>query len=189
MAEEPTTACFAAIDLSKSKWVVAVAAPHLDGVRTHNLPGFDVAGLLTLVRDMESKASGAIGAPCRTVCCFETGYDGFWLQRLLQSEGIETLVLDPTSFLVNRRARQAKTDRIDAEKMVRRLRAFVGGDRSVFRTVRVPSPAEEDAKRIHRERQRLMRERTGHTNRIKALLRPPGRPDHQPRSEEVAPQA
>ena len=60
--------------------------------------------------------------------CCEAGYDGFWLARLLNAKGVITLVLDPTSFLVMRRSRRAKTDRIDAEAMAYTLRAYVGGD-------------------------------------------------------------
>lgn len=69
--------------------------------------------------------------------CFEAGYDGFWLARLLNGRGIPTSVLDPTSFLVVRRGRRAKTDRIDAEAMAFILRAYIRGDRTVCREVRI----------------------------------------------------
>ena len=169
MADVPNTTCYAAIDLSKAWWVVAVHPPSTDEARTYRIAGFDVAGLLDLLRSAQAvDANNALAG--RVVCCFETGYDGFWLQRLLEAEGVEALVVDPGSFLVNRRARPAKTDRIDALRMVSMLRRYDAGDRSVFSLVRVPSPAEEDSKRIHRERTRLMREKTGHINRIRALL-------------------
>lgn len=79
-------------------------------------------------------------------------------------------MLDSTSFLVNRRSRRAKTDRLDAESMVRMFRSFDQGDRTVCREVRVPTPEEEDAKRLDRERLQLSAERTRHVNRIRALL-------------------
>ncbi len=162
--------CFVAIDLSKSKWLVALDAPHLAKIKSVRLDGFDTPGLIDLVRATVAAATELCGADQRPVVCFETGYDGFWLQRLLSNEGIETLVVDPTSFLVNRRARRVKTDRVDAEGMVVLLKNYCSGDRKAFRTVRVPTVAEEDAKRFHRERKRLMSERTGHINRIRALL-------------------
>lgn len=162
--------CFVAIDLSKSKWLVAVDAPHLAKVKSVRLAGFDTGGLLDLVNRTVADAKASCGSDQRAVICFETGYDGFWLQRLLTNEGIETLVVDPTSFLVNRRARRVKTDRVDAEGMVVLLKNYSLGDRKAFRTVRVPTVAEEDAKRFHRERKRMMGERTGHINRIRALL-------------------
>jgi transposase len=103
-------------------------------------------------------------------CCFEAGRDGFWLQRLLAAHGIAAHVLEPTSVLVNRRARRAKTDRLDAEGMLRVLAAWLGGDRQVCSMVRVPTPEEEDAKRPHREREHLVQEKLRLVNRIEALL-------------------
>jgi transposase len=103
-------------------------------------------------------------------CCFEAGRDGFWLHRLLTSHGITAHVLEPTSILVNRRARRAKTDRLDAEGMLRVLAAWLAGDRQVCSMVRVPTPVEEDAKRPHREREHFVKEKLRIENRIQALL-------------------
>jgi transposase len=103
-------------------------------------------------------------------CCFEAGRDGFWLHRLLTAHGVAAYVLEPTSILVNRRARRAKTDRLDAEGMLRVLAAWLGGDRQVCSMVRVPTPDEEDAKRTHREREHLVQEKLRIENRIQALL-------------------
>lgn len=164
------TACFASIDLSKTKWVVAIAAPHLDDVKIHTLKGFDTEGLLDIFAATVAAARQHCGDSATLTCCYESGYDGFWLQRLLTAKGFQTVVLDPASFLVKRRARQPKTDRIDAKSMTRMLKAYVGGDRAVCREVRVPSPAEEDIKRLHRERNQLVRERTQHVSRLRALL-------------------
>jgi transposase len=85
-------------------------------------------------------------------------------------EKIDCRVLDPASLQVNRRARRVKTDRIDVLMLVRALMAVDRGDRHVCSIVRVPSVEEEDARRSHRERQRLIRKRTAHINRIKGLL-------------------
>ena len=101
---------------------------------------------------------------------YEAGYDGFWVARSLAAENIECRVLDPASIQVNRRARRVKTDRIDVLALLRALIAIDRGERHVCAVVRVPSIEEEDARRPHRERQRLVRERTGHINRIKGLL-------------------
>src|ERR1700736_6668171 len=92
------------------------------------------------------------------------------LHRLLTAHGIAAYVLEPTSILVNRRARRAKTDRLDAEGMLRVLAAWLGGDRHVCSVVRVPTPEEEDAKRPHREREHLVQEKLRIENRIQALL-------------------
>ena len=105
------------------------------------------------------------------VSCYEAGYDGFWLHRLLMAAGITNYVFDPASIAVDQRARRAKTDRIDGEKMLRTLMAYLRGEPRVVRIVRVPSAEQEDARRASRERDRLIKEQTAHTNRIKALLR------------------
>jgi transposase len=104
------------------------------------------------------------------VCCFEAGRDGFWLHRLLTAHGVVSYVLEPTSILVNRRARRAKTDRLDAEGMLRVLAAYLRGDHQACSRVRVPTPDQEDAKRTHREREHLVQERLRIENRIEALL-------------------
>lgn len=103
--------------------------------------------------------------------CYEAGYDGFWLHRLLTAAGITNLVLDPASIAVEQRSRRAKTDRIDGELLLRTLMAHLRGEPRVVRIVRVPSVEQEDARRASRERDRLVKEQTAHTNRIKALLR------------------
>jgi transposase len=160
-----------AIELSFSSWLVAARLPGAEKPRLHRVEGGDTAALLTLIAELRTRASGKPGeAAAEVVCCFEAGRDGFWLHRLLSAQGIAAYVLEPTSVLVNRRARRAKTDRLDAEGMLRVLATWLGGDRQVCSMVRVPTPAEEDAKRPHREREHLVQERLRIENRIEALL-------------------
>jgi transposase len=80
-------------------------------------------------------------------------------------------VFDPASIAVEQRSRRAKTDRIDGELLLRTLMALLRGEPRVVRLVRVPTVEQEDARRVGRERDRLVTEQTAHTNRIKALLR------------------
>jgi len=108
------------------------------------------------------------------VSCYEAGYDGFWLHRRLAAEGIENVVIDPASLSVDRRARRVKTDRLDGEQMIRALLAWRRGEPRVMSVVRVPTVEQEDARRRTRERERLVKEQTGHLNRIKGLLRTVG---------------
>jgi len=105
------------------------------------------------------------------VSCYEAGYDGIWLHRLLLAAGITNYVFDPASIAVDQRARRVKTDRIDGEKMLRTLMAYLRGEPRVVRIVQVPAPEQEDVRRASRERGRLIKEQTAHTTRIKALLR------------------
>ena len=100
----------------------------------------------------------------------EAGRDGFWLHRLLTDNGVINHVVEPTSIPVTRGARRAKTDRLDAQGLLRIVAAAFAGDREICRMVRTPSAAEEDDKRPHREREYLVQERVRIENRIAALL-------------------
>ena len=148
-----------AIELSVSSWLVAARPPGAEKSRLHHIEGGDTTALLALIAELRTRASTKLGKPAEVVCCFEAGRDGFWLHRALTMHGVTVYVLEPTSILVNRRARRAKTDRLDAEGMLRVLAAWLAGDQQVCSMVRVPTPEEGDAKRPHREREHLVRER------------------------------
>jgi len=159
-----------AIELSFSSWLVAARLTGAKKSRLHRIEGGDTGALLALIAELRSRALTELGGAAEVACCFEAGRDGFWLHRLLTAHGILVYVLEPTSILVNRRSRRAKTDRLDAEGMLRVLAAWLGGDRQVCSMVRVPTPEEEDGKRPHRERERLVQEKLRIENRIEALL-------------------
>jgi transposase len=161
---------YVAIELSFSSWLVAARLPGTEKSRLHRIEGGDTVALLALLAELRSRASSKRGEAVDVICCFEAGRDGFWLHRVLTAHGIATYVLEPTSILVNRRARRAKTDRLDAEGMLRVLATWLGGDREVCSMVRVPTPEEEDAKRPHREREHLVQEKLRIENRIEGLL-------------------
>src|SRR5215217_176583 len=110
----------------------------------------------------------------------EAGLDGFWIHCVLESEGIESHVVDPASIAVSRRCRRAKTDRIDGEALVRTLLAYKRGEPRVCAMVKAPTPEEEDQRRVSRERQTLTAERVQHVNRIKGLLSAQGIADYEP---------
>ncbi|MEA2885651.1 MAG: transposase, partial [Bradyrhizobium sp.] len=93
-----------------------------------------------------------------------------WLHRWLTDQGVINHEIDPSSIEVNRRARRAKTDRIDLERMMRALLDLLRGEPQACRVVHVPSVEDEDRKRRSRGRERLLKERIAHTNRIKGLL-------------------
>jgi transposase len=120
---------------------------------------------------MRERVMRALGGVPAVASCYEAGYDGFWLHRLLLAAGITNYVFDPASIAVDQRARRVKTDRIDGETMLRTLMAYLRGEPRVVRIVRVPTPEQEDVRRATRERDRLTKEQTAHTTRIKALLR------------------
>ncbi|MGT2503595.1 IS110 family transposase [Bradyrhizobium guangxiense] len=162
---------FVAVELSQKTWLLTLHSPDRDRMSRHKLDGGDHAGLLDLIEKVRRRAADKLGSVPRVVSCYEAGYDGFWLHRLLEAAGISNFVFDPASIAVEQRSRRTKTDRIDGELLLRTLMAHLRGEPRVVRIVRVPSVAQEDARRSSRERDRLIKEQTSHTNRIKALLR------------------
>jgi transposase len=168
MSSKPTV--YLAIELSASSWLVAARLPGIKKVRICRLESGDTTGLLKIIADLRAHASAKLGNTADLACCFEAGRDGFWLHRLLTANGTAAYMLEPTSILVNRRARRAKTDRLDAEGMLRVLANWLDGDRQICSMVVVPTPEEEDAKRPHREREHLVQDKQRIENRIEALL-------------------
>jgi transposase len=156
-----------ALELGDKKWRLAFG----DGSRTRqvSIPGGDLAAL----GEAQAKAKQRWGLPAATavVSCYEAGRYGFWLHRCLESRGVQNVVVDSASIMVDRRARRAKTDRLDADSLVQQLRRWHGGERQVWRVVQVPSAAAEDQRRPLRELERLQRERTQQSNRLRGLLR------------------
>ena len=175
---------FVAIELSQKSWLVTLHSPDRDRISRHKLEGGDHAGLLALIEKTRSRAEQKLGARVRVASCYEAGYDGFWLHRLLLAAGVMNFVFDAASIPVEQRGRRAKTDRIDGELLLRTLMAHLRGEPRVVRIVKVPAVEQEDARRASRERERLVKEQTAHSNRIKALLRLQGMAVGYPRRRD-----
>jgi transposase len=171
---------FVALELSQKTWLVTMHSPDRDRISTHRLTGGDHIGLLALIERTRTRAARVLGFVPAVVSCYEAGYDGFWLHRLLVAAGIQNYVFDPASIAVEQRGRRAKTDRIDNEQLLRTLMAYCRGEPRVVRIVRVPSLEQEDARRETREEERLKIEQGAHSTRIKALLRLIGVPVGHP---------
>jgi len=161
-----TMVLFVALELSNKKWKLALS----DGNKRRLVT--ITAGDLVTLGEAIAKAKARFGMPggVPIVSCYEAGRDGFWLHRYLVHCGVANVVVDASSIAVNRRARRAKTDRVDVEQLLRLLIRYHHGDKRGWSVVHVPSVEEEDARRLHRELERLKQERTGHRNRIQALL-------------------
>ena len=179
-AHDATVRCLLAIELSKKNWIVAVNTPLSEKISRYTLKGCDSKGLLELIEKIRARVARELSRPVEIISCYEAGYDGFWLHRLLAARGVCNHVIDPASIPVDRRARRAKTDKIDVAQLLRSLMAYLRGDPKVWSVVRVPSVAEEDDRRLHRERARLITERVQHINRIKGLCAVHGIYDYQP---------
>ena len=161
---------YAALELSKNSWLLAIQFPDRGAPSLYPLKGGDTEGLMVKLDAARDRVAKVTGQTPTVTLCYEAGYDGFWLARFLELRGIACLVMEPASLRVNRRARRVKTDRIDVESILHTLIAWCRGERHVCSMVVIPSVEEEDLRRSHRERDRLVRERTAHINRIKGLL-------------------
>jgi transposase len=175
-------AIFVSLELSRAVWLVTALLPGAtQKMSRHQVPGGDLAGLLSRFAELQRKAQARTGEFAQIVVIQEAGLDGFWIHRVLESEGIESHVVDPASIAVSRRHRRAKTDRIDGEALVRTLLAYKRGEPRVCAMVRVPTPEEEDRRRLCRELKTLVSERVRHVNRLRGLFFSQGIADYDPR--------
>ena len=159
------------IELSKKIWLITSISPGAgEKLSRHTVPGGDIAGLLARLGQLKQKARVRTGRDFPFITIQEAGLDGFWVHRVLEAEGHESHVVDAASIATSRRKRRVKTDRLDGETLIRALLAFKRGEPRVCSMLRVPTPAEEDRRRIARERKVLLGERIRHSNRIKGLL-------------------
>ena len=174
-------AIFVSLELSRSRWLITSLSP--DGgekMSKHAVRGGDVAGLLERFAQLREKALARTGKVFPFVVIQEAGLDGFWIDRVLRKEGIESHVVDPASIATSRRRRRAKTDRIDGEALLRALLAFERGEPRVCAMVKALTPEEEDRRRLCRERKVLIGERVRHVNRVKGLLFSQGVSGYEP---------
>ena len=160
------TTLYMALELSNKKWKLGFSNGEKN--RQVTIAAGDWVDLHTQMDLAKQKLR--LAADCRIVSCYEAGRDGFWIHRGLEAEGIENHVVDSASLEVNRRSRRAKTDRIDVQGLLRLLQRYWQGDRKAMSVVRVPTLEQEDERRLHRERGRLLKERGAHSARIKSLL-------------------
>ena len=90
--------------------------------------------------------------------------------QLAAAGAIENLVVDSSSIEVDRRAKRAKTDRIDVGKLLNMLIRYHSGEERVWRVVYVPSVEAEDMRHLHRQLLTLKVDRTRYICSIKGLL-------------------
>ncbi len=174
-------AIFVSLELSRSTWLVTSLSPASgEKMSKFSVIAGDAADLLSRMSVLRDRALHRTGRAYPIITIQEAGLDGFWLHRLLTREGIESNVVDPASITVSRRRRQAKTDRLDGETLLRALMAHKRGEPRVCAMVHVPSPEEEDQRRVSRERKTLTGERVTHVNRIKGLLYSQGISGYEP---------
>ena len=86
---------FIAIEMSRSKWMVAAHVPTTGKVGIYTVAWGDTVALFGLIDRLRARATGMLGiAEVPVLCCYEAGYEGFWLYRLLTAFGHRVLVID-----------------------------------------------------------------------------------------------
>ena len=173
-------AIFVSLELSRRVWLVTSLSPASEKLSRHAVAAGVAGPLLAHLASLRAKAAARTGRDYPIVVIQEAGLDGFWLHRVLEAEGVESHVVDAGSIPMPRRRRRAKSDRIDGETLLRVLLAYKRGEPRVCSMVRPPGPAEEDRRRICRERRVLVAERTAAANRIRGLLFAQGVFDYEP---------
>ena len=159
---------YLALELSERGWTLAFTTGRGQPPRVRKI----AAGAVDALAAEIARARRRFGLPPTTpvVSCYEAGRDGFWVHRALLARRIANLVVDAASIEVNRRPRRAKTDRLDARKLVLMLVRWQEGERPVWHVVHVPSEADEDRRHLERERQTLVADHTRLVNRVIELL-------------------
>ena len=159
---------YVALELSTKEWLLTMSvAPDAKRYRVRVGPG-DGEAVQRGVAAAKARFGLPADAPVRS--CYEAGRDGFWPHRLLTLLGVVNLVVDSSSIEVSRRARRAKTDRLDGTKLLRMLLRYWGGERDLWQVVHVPPREAEDARHASRGLTTLQAERTRYRNRIQSLL-------------------
>src|SRR5277367_3080392 len=159
-------AIFISLEPSRSTWLVTSLSPGGgEKMSKHSVSAGDISALLARFSELRRKACARTGKSFPVIVIQEAGLDGFWIHRVLLSEGMESHVVDAASIATSRRRRRAKTDRIDGEALLRALLAHKRGEPRVCSMVRAPTPEDEDRRRICRERKVLIMERVQHVNR------------------------
>jgi transposase len=159
---------YMALELSSGTWKLAFTVGLGQKPRLKTVTARSTVGLLFEIKAAKKRFGLSEDAP--VLSCYEAGRDGFWLHRFLLAHGVQNQVVDSASIEVNRRQRRAKSDGLDAVKLVEMLIRWHNGERKVWKLVRVPSVAEEDQRQLHRELIELKAERTAVSNSIKGLL-------------------
>jgi transposase len=159
-----------ALEVSGKNWVIAAHVPGLQGSKPRRTLPPSAEALLEAIETYRARAARAHKNVGRVVLVYEAGYSGFWLARWLARHGVAPFVIQPSSVPVDRRARRAKSDGIDAELLLRTLLAWLRGEPRVCSMVPIPTEADEDARRGVRERQDLLGERVALVNGIAAIL-------------------
>src|SRR6185295_18086012 len=166
--EDNAEVLYLAFELSLKKWKLGFSDGRAAKARVVEMAAGNLEALKAEIEKAKKRFGMAAGA--RVKSCYEAGREGFWLHRAVDQMGIENLVVEPASIEVNRRERRAKTDRMDAGKLLRQLLRWWRGEKDAWSVVRVPTEEAEQDRQLHRDLEVLKKERGQHRTRIQSLL-------------------
>ena len=89
---------YAALELSKNKWLLAIQVAGRDNPSLYPIKGGNAEGLMAKLVAARERVAKVTGQTPKVTLCYEAGYDGFWLARFLEQRGIECLVMEPASL-------------------------------------------------------------------------------------------
>jgi len=164
----PGATLMLAFELGSTKWTLGFTTAPAQRPRVRTMRAGDLATLVKEIQVAKARFGLPLDAPVRS--CYEAGRDGFWLHRWLIAQAVENVVVDSSSIEVNRRARRAKTDRLDVGKLLALLLRWLGGEGKVWSVVQAPSPEAEAQRQLTREIATVREDRKRVRNRIQALL-------------------
>src|SRR6516162_6538216 len=156
---------YLALDLGMREWKLAFTVGLGQKPRLKTIAARSTSSLVLEIK--AAKRRFGLPEDAAVICCYEAGRDGFWLHRFLLAHGVQNIVVDSASIEVNRRKRRAKSDRLDAGKLVAMQMRWHNGEPKVWSVVHPPSAGDEDCRQLHRELMALKSERTSHSNAIK----------------------
>ena len=161
------------LELAACRWKVALGSSSRANPTVFSVDESDLWDRLQqlLQRLEDFKRRWGLPAGCRVTVIYEAGQDGFWIARALEAQGLQVIVVDPASVPVARHARRAKTDRLDALKLLEVLRGWLRGERSELRVLHIPSEEAEAQRLLTRERGLVQKEINQHVDRIVKRLR------------------
>jgi len=151
----PAPRLLMALELGRRQWMIGFTTTPGAPVRQRTLGANEWQRLPAEIAAAKARFGLPPDAPVES--CYEAGPDGFWVHRYLTQIGVTNRVVDSSSIEVNRRARRAKTDKLDVRKLGTMLYRVLQGEAGVWREVRVPSGSDEDGRQPHRELRALKR--------------------------------
>jgi transposase len=116
----PTTpVLYVSLEPGSKTWRLAFTVGLGQKPRLRTIAARNTDALLTEIKAAKKR----FGLPenATVVSCYEAERDVFWLHRFLQAQRFEIIVVDSSSIEVNRRARRARSDRLNAVELVEML--------------------------------------------------------------------